>query len=113
MDEREQSLTEHLTDLRHRLTRAVLGILVCAVAAFFVAPDLLLLIRQPLFDAMDRAKTALADSGHQFDPAMVRFVILAPAEYFLAKLKVAGVVGLFIASPWVMYQLWRFIAPGL
>lgn len=113
MDQNEYTLVEHLHDLRYRLVRAVIGVLVCAVAAFLVAPDLLLLIREPLFSAMERAKTSLAESGHTFDPASVRFVILAPAEYFLSKLKVAGVVGLFIASPWVMYQLWRFIAPGL
>ena len=113
MDQAEYTLVEHLHDLRYRLVRAVVGVLVCAVAAFVVAPDLLLLIREPLFSALEQAKIKLIEAGVDVDPNSVRFVILAPAEYFLAKLKVAAVVGLFIASPWVMYQLWRFIAPGL
>ena len=42
-----------------------------------------------------------------------RFVVLAPHEYFFVQLKIALVAGIFISSPWLFYQFWLFVAPGL
>ena len=61
--------------------------------------ELLLLIRAPLEIALHRVAHTLSL------PALddVKFVALAPAEFFIAKLKVAAVAGLFLGSPWVTY----------
>jgi sec-independent protein translocase protein TatC len=102
VDEREYSLIEHLGDLRGRLVRAGIGIFAVAIGAFAVSEGLLDLLRIPVEEG---AKLAGIDT--------LKFVAIAPAEYFIAQLKVAFVVGIFLSSPWSLYQIWLFVAPGL
>ena len=102
MDEREYTLVDHLTDLRTRIVRAAIGVVVVALAAFAVSDSLLDLLRMPY-------ENAARELG--FDGA--RFVVIAPAEYFIAQLKAAFVAGIFLSSPWTLYQIWMFVAPGL
>ncbi|MCP4501136.1 MAG: twin-arginine translocase subunit TatC [Deltaproteobacteria bacterium] len=107
-DEQEFTLVEHLKDLRFRVVRAMIGIVIVAVITFFIAPGLLDLARLPLDVGLKRAMEFLPNADDN-----VRFVVLAPAEYFLSKLKVTFVAAIFISSPWISYQLWAFVAPGL
>jgi sec-independent protein translocase protein TatC len=102
LDEREYSLIEHLTDLRVRVQRALLGVGVVSMACFAVAEDLLKLLRLP----MDKAVAMVPG-------ATAKFIVISPAEYFIAQLKAAVVAGIFLSMPWSLYQLWLFIAPGL
>lgn len=102
MDEREYTLMEHLSDLRKYLFRAVVGVLVISLVVFNFSADLLDILRMPMQKILNQV------SGDQ-----ARFVILHPAEYLMAQLKVSMLFGLFISSPWVFYQLWQFVSPGL
>lgn len=102
MDEREYSLMEHLADLRGRLAKALIGVALVGIAAFAVSDEILTLLREPM-DELLRAKNG----------PNAKFVVIAPAEYLICQMKAAFVAGLFIASPWVLYQIWSFIAPGL
>lgn len=102
MDEKEYSLIEHLADLRKRLARALIGVFAVAAGAFAVSDPLLALLRDPM--------TAIVREVHG---AAATFIVTSPAEYFVSQMKVALVAGLFIASPWVLYQVWLFVAPGL
>lgn len=102
MDEKEYSLIEHLGDLRKRLLRAVLGVTVVAALVFGIADELLDQLRRPM--------TAMLKEAHG---AASQFVIISPAEYLICQMKAALVAAIFIASPWILYQLWLFIAPGL
>ena len=102
MDEREYSLMEHLAELRGRLAKALIGVALIAVAAFFVSDTLLEILRAPM-------ETVLKE---RYGPT-AHFVTTGAAEYFVCQMKAALVAGLFIASPWVLYQIWSFIAPGL
>lgn len=102
MDEREYSLIEHLGDLRKRLMRASIGVFLVSFATFAVSKDILELLKQPMLQAL--ADVPGADA---------KFIVIAPAEYFIAQLKAAVVAGIFLAMPWILYQLWLFIAPGL
>lgn len=102
MDEREYSLIEHLADLRLRLVRAAIGVLVVSLGTFAVSKELLDLLRVPLDEALKMVQGAEA-----------KFVVIAPAEYFIAQLKAAVVAGIFLSMPWTLYQLWLFVAPGL
>jgi sec-independent protein translocase protein TatC len=97
-DDKEYTLIEHLTDLRKRLVRAVLGLTIAAFGCFFVGDQLLEFVRQPM--------VVLLPEGSEF-------VVLAPQEYFFTKMKMAVVAGLFLSSPWILYQFWLFVAPGL
>ncbi len=94
------SLLEHIRELRSRLIKAALFILVGFLATVWFAPDVLEFLRQPYCD--------LYPVGHC--PNMIQ---LAPTDYFLLKLKIGMWTGLIVSSPFWLYQLWAFVAPGL
>lgn len=98
MDDARMSFREHLIELRTRLLRVVAAVLLCAIAAFFVADELYRLLSAPMLAAL---------------PADSKLIVTGPIEYFMVVLKISVVAGLFLASPWVLYQLWAFISPGL
>lgn len=89
------SLIEHLEELRRRLIVVVVCVLGGALLGFFVSRNVLVLLRDQL-------------------PQQYRHLqFLGPADAFAAQLKVAGFLGIAIAMPVILYQLWRFVGPGL
>ncbi|SCF17352.1 twin-arginine translocase subunit TatC [Micromonospora chokoriensis] len=97
------TLIEHVRELRNRLFRASLGIVVGFGLGIWLAGPVLHLLQQPYCDL---PKARLANGT-------CNFVQLGPADLFLLQLKVALWVGLIVAAPIWLYQLWAFIAPGL
>lgn len=93
------TLLEHLRELRTRLFRASLGVLVGLVIGLFFAKQVL--------DFLNRPYCRL-HPGTQ-----CQFVANSPIDPFLLDLRVALYVGLLISAPVWLYQLWAFIAPGL
>jgi sec-independent protein translocase protein TatC len=91
-------LSEHLEELRARLIRIGLAVGVGFALAYNWAGLVFALVTQPL-----RALGA----------AHASFVGTGLAEAFLTKLKVSFIAGVFLASPVILYQIWRFVAPGL
>ena len=94
-------LLAHLEELRKRIIFSVLGVLVGFISCWSVADRIFGLMQQPIIGALRHHGVA---SG---------LVYLNPTEPFNLYLEVALVGGLFVASPFVFYQLWLFIAPGL
>lgn len=97
-DEVEQPLLAHLVELRDRLLRAILGIL---VVFLFLAP-----FANPLFSWLAAPLLAHLPEG----ASLIATEVAAP---FLIPFKLALVLALFLAMPWVLYQGWAFVAPGL
>jgi len=94
-DEATMSLIDHLEELRRRLIIVVVAILLAAIVGFIFSRNVLLLLIAQL-------------------PEEYRDVqILGPADAFTAQLKVAGFLGIAIAMPILLFQLWRFVGPGL
>lgn len=94
---RAMSFMEHLGELRTRIFVAICGVAVLAIAAYcFIGPLYLLLIA-PL---------------HSAYPA-VQLNYLSPTEPFFVNMRIAGYAGLVLGAPWVLLQLWLFVAPGL
>lgn len=91
-------LMEHLKELRIRLIRAIIAIAVGFTVAYAFADRLFALLTWPLRE-VSHGRVLLIGTG--------------VGEAFFTKIKVALVAGLFIASPAVLYELWKFIAPGL
>jgi sec-independent protein translocase protein TatC len=87
------SILEHLTELRDRLLKAVIALALGVVAGTFFAPRVLQLLVAPLGD-----QTPIA---------------IAPTESVGVYFKVSIVIGFVIAMPVIVYQLFRFVAPGL
>lgn len=102
VDEKEYSLVEHLGELRTRMGRALTGITVLAMVAFSVSDQLLDLLRQPMQSILVEVHGPAA-----------KFIVVGAAEYLVCQMKAAMVAGIFLASPWVLYQVWLFVAPGL
>lgn len=91
-------LIEHLVELRSRLLRAVVAILVIFLALYSFANDIYTFVAQPLM--------ALLPEGSQ----MIATEVASP---FLAPFKLTLVVAVFAAIPYVLHQAWSFVAPGL
>ncbi|MGF1494288.1 MAG: twin-arginine translocase subunit TatC [Microcoleaceae cyanobacterium] len=92
-DEVEMSLFDHLEELRRRIFFSLIAVVVSAIACFTVVNSIVQLLELPA-------------QG-------VKFLQLAPGEYFFVSLQVAGYGGLLLASPFVLYQVVRFVLPGL
>jgi len=94
-------LGEHIEDLRKYLIRALIGLVVAMVPAFIFGFDLIGLLLRPLLEAMD----VFGYTPQTITPD-------ASAGFFMYLL-VGLVAGLILASPWILYQLWKFVAAGL
>lgn len=94
----EESFLSHLIELRNRLIRALLSILVVFLCLFPWAKDLYALLAQPLL-------ATLPQGGQMIATDVV--------GVFLVPMKVALMVAFLIALPYVLYQVWAFVAPGL
>lgn len=100
-DPRLMSFGEHLDELRRRLIFAVIGVVALFILALVFGSQLLEVLAAPLFHqlrAANQAESMLATS---------------PLEGFGAYLKVATVAAILASMPWILYQTWLFIAPGL
>jgi sec-independent protein translocase protein TatC len=98
------TLYEHLRELQMRLFRAALANALGAVLGWIFYDQLFDVISAPIDPAVQAAQAAGRD---------VILAIGGVAEALTLKLQVAGVAGLVLASPVWLYQLWRYIAPGL
>ena len=95
----EMTFTEHLNELRIRLVRCIIGAFVGFLICYGFAEQLFELLMKPLMDLLLPTGGALIYTGLP--------------EAFFTHMKVAAIAGLFVASPYIFYQLWMFIAPGL
>jgi sec-independent protein translocase protein TatC len=95
VDESRMSFMEHLGELRTRLMRSLLALL--------VGLGIALPFSQQIMDYL--AKPA-RDTNHNL-------VFLSLTEAFWVQMKIGLIVGLFVASPAILWQVWRFISPGL
>ena len=97
-EQQEMPLIEHLLELRNRLLKMVLAVIICFAVIYPFANELYLLLSQPLRELLPVGQTMIATD------------ITSP---FFAPLKLALVLAVFVAIPIILYQLWSFVAPGL
>lgn len=96
--EKEQSFLSHLIELRSRLLRAVAAVLLILIALIPFANKLYAWLSKPLIDHLP------------VGGAMIATDVASP---FFAPLKLAFFVALFLAMPFILYQFWAFVSPGL
>ncbi len=92
-DETEMSLFDHLEELRWRIFYALIAVVVGITGCFIAVKPIVQLLEVPA-------------QG-------VKFLQLAPGEFFFVSFKVAGYSGLVVASPFILYQIIQFVLPGL
>lgn len=119
--EKEMSFVEHLDELRLHLIRIVIGICVSAVFIFFATRAIFkYIIFGPLREDFPTYQLLCQLSGWLglgdkmcYTPVNVSLITLEMGEAFLLHIKVCLVGGLVVAFPYVLWELWRFIKPGL
>ncbi|MEY3143774.1 MAG: Sec-independent protein translocase protein TatC [Planctomycetota bacterium] len=95
------SFGEHLEELRTRLWRALIVPIPLAIAFFFLAPYFREVLIAPLF-------AALRANGQTS-----QIQALSPAETITTDMKLAVIAAVAVSAPWLIYQLWLFVSPGL
>ncbi len=96
------TLVDHLRELRDTLIRVSLGVGAGLLFGLLMMDDLIVFLKHPV----EAVQAALPD-------APVNMAMLRPAEFFVTKLKAAFLFGFVVSLPNTMWQIWRFIAPGL
>ncbi len=94
----EAPLISHLLELRDRLLRIVLGILLCLLPMLPFAQDIFALLAAPLSASLPEGASMIATEV---------------ASPFLTPFKVALLLAVVVSIPWSLYQVWAFVAPGL
>jgi sec-independent protein translocase protein TatC len=94
----EGTLVSHLLELRDRLLRAVVVVIVVSLPLLWYSQQLFTFVAHPLLEKLPSGTSLIATS------------VVAP---FMAPLKLALLAALFLAMPYVLYQVWAFVAPGL
>lgn len=95
------SLMEHLMELRTRLIRCAIAVTLGALIGWFLYFPVFDLLRRPLID--------LANDPNVSD----KFLSTKPLEIFMLRIKVSAYLGLALAMPFLLWQVWKFISPGL
>lgn len=91
MEDTKLTLVEHLEELRRRLIKSILFIIIASSLVYSFSDKILSCLVRPVG----------------------RLIFLAPAEAFMAHIKIAFFGGLFLSSPFVIYQIWKFVSAGL
>jgi len=100
VDDYRMPILEHLRELRDRVMRSMIALVLTTALCFAYA--------QPLFDMLARPMAdALAAHGSG------TLAVTEATEGFVVQTKVAGLAGLFLCSPYLFWQIWGFVAPGL
>ena len=97
----QASFVEHFTELRSRLLKSFIYLFVFFIICYFFAENIYNFLVQPYADAV------------KDDQIQRRLIFTALQETFITYLKVAFFASIFIASPIILIQVWKFVAPGL
>ncbi|MEJ8475999.1 twin-arginine translocase subunit TatC [Roseibium algae] len=100
IDASKAPLIEHLIELRQRLMKSVIAIILMFIVCFYFATDIYNILTVPYLRAAP-------------DPDSVQMIFTAPQEWFFTQLKLALFGAMFLAFPVVASQIYMFVAPGL
>ncbi|HEU4672518.1 MAG TPA: twin-arginine translocase subunit TatC [Candidatus Limnocylindrales bacterium] len=92
-DETVMTLVDHLAELRNRLIKSIVAVVVGSLVGWIATPELMKVLRGPIGDRT--------------------LIFLSPGEAFFVYIKIAAAVGIILAMPVILYQVWAFVAPGL
>jgi len=98
---KQGSFVEHLTELRSRLVKSFVYLFICFIICYFFAENIYRFLVEPYAEAV------------RDDASNRRLIFTALHETFITYLKLAFFAAIFITSPIILTQIWKFIAPGL
>lgn len=97
-------LAEHLRELRSRLVKSGIAVVIGMVVGWILYPSIFALLSEPFEGAVAQAQSEGRD---------VTLALTGVTDPFVLQIQVAAITGILIASPVWLYQLWRFVTPGL
>lgn len=97
-DEKELTLIDHLVELRDRIIKSLIAVIVLFLALFVFSNDIYTYVADPLIAALPEGSSMIA---------------IDPTSPFFAPFKLTFYVAVLLAAPYILFQLWSFIAPGL
>ena len=97
-ESQQETFISHLIELRERLVKAVAGVIIVFLSLIYWAPQIFNLFAAPLMESL---------------PKGGRMIVTDVTGSFFVPMKVTLLVAFLIALPWVLYQVWQFVAPGL
>jgi len=97
-DEKELTLIDHLIELRDRILKCLVAVVVLFLLLFAFANEIYNYVADPMIQAL---------------PEGTNMIAIDPTSPFFAPFKLTFYVAVLIAAPYILYQLWSFIAPGL
>src|SRR5437899_6222580 len=100
-NEGRMTFMEHLLELRSRIIRSLIAVALAAVVGWFLYPHVIDLLLHPYRQIADRSLT------------QGELIATGPAEGFAIRLKLTSYVAIAIAMPYLLWQVWRFVSPGL
>tara|TARA_B110000014_G_scaffold148526_1_gene103409 strand:- start:161 stop:925 length:765 start_codon:yes stop_codon:yes gene_type:complete len=100
-NQKKSSFIDHLTELRSRLTRSIIYLFLIFIICYFFAENIYNFLVNPYAEAV------------KGDGLNRRMIFTALHETFITYLKVAFFAAMFISSPIILTQIWKFVAPGL
>ncbi len=109
LEDKKMPVMEHLHELQHRLTWAVIVVGLLFVGTFFYADTLVKWLRIPLQNMFVPGQLKWMPT----DLPLIPFVFLSPAEALWQNVKVAGLFALVFSTPYMLWQTWQFVVPGL
>jgi sec-independent protein translocase protein TatC len=96
--EQEESFISHLVELRDRMIKSIIVVLILFGICFYFSGDLMKFLSQPLYEAL---------------PKGTKPIFTDQAGAFFTLTKMSFLTALLFSLPWVLYQAWAFVAPGL
>lgn len=99
-EHKEQPLVAHLMELRDRILHSFIAVIVVFVAIYAWANDIYMFVSEPLTSLLD------LEQGE-------KMIATDPTSSFFAPFKLTFMVAVFICIPYILHQVWAFIAPGL
>ena len=109
LEDKKMPIMEHLVELKVRLTRTVIIVALVFIGTFFYADLLVQWLRVPLQNMFVPGTLQWVPT----DLPTIPFVFLAPGEALWQNVKVAGLFALVLATPYVLWETWQFVVPGL
>ncbi|MET0728617.1 MAG: twin-arginine translocase subunit TatC [Acidimicrobiales bacterium] len=104
-DQSRMSLIEHLTELRDRIIKIVLAVVIGMVISFLLYPQIFEFLLAPYKDVAESHPASTIGDG--------KLLILDPLEGFGVRMKLAAYGGIALAMPVILWQIWQFVTPGL
>ena len=102
MAEKRMTFAEHLEELRGRVIKSLIAIGAAFAICFIFSRPLTQALNEPVIFALKKA-------GME-DPEIMA---IRPTEGFITTIRICAIVGIFLVSPYVIYQIWKFVAAGL